>query len=208
MQELYNPVTGMHMHSLNTYIFCSIVRVYSPLNPQLHPAAAASSRVLFGRRWRRADVQLTLYCKDGERKERGLGSALFSACVVPVALIYTAPPPCANTHSIIWFVNSVQHERGQSVNRERKSNWDGQRRGGVTGNRYECNAAASPSSPRCNSSSLLPVGTISSRLIKQLSLMVFYIYVFLFFLKGPRGAFHCNTWLVALEPEETHRSSF
>lgn len=116
MQELYNPVTGMHMHSLNMYIFCSIVRVYSPLNPQLHPAAAASSRVLFGRRWRRADVQLTLYCKDGERKERGLGSALFSAC----RLNLYSPPPVP-THTPWYDLSTVYNMKEDRVLIEREN---------------------------------------------------------------------------------------
>lgn len=106
--------------------------IYSPLS-----AAVAE------RRWWRAQLSWQFTAEIESEKRTWICRALS----LPVTIIYTAPPG-ANTHSIMWFVNIVQHKRSQCANRERKkSNGEGQRRRGVTGNRYDCYATTSFSSP-------------------------------------------------------------
>lgn len=67
----------------------------------------------------KSPVELAVNCRDRQRKEDMDLPGPFSACVLLVILIYTAPSG-VNTHSIMWFVNVAQHKRSPSVNRERK----------------------------------------------------------------------------------------
>lgn len=93
----------------------------------LHILSASSYHVLFislftSRRpllvMMKSPVELTVYCRDRERKEDMDLPGPFSACVLPVTVIYTAPPG-VNTHPIMWFVNVVQHQRSPSANRQK-----------------------------------------------------------------------------------------